>query len=328
MERWSFSQFWKLVPAKPNGSNALDLNQSTHGVKTEISRGKHNNKVPSARVDNGSTRSSFDFERSRRTFRKPLIHSVEISDPEAAKTELEKVKRSLRKVHESAFPPAAEDDKPKQIPGNIFSNSVQQVPKQTKGTEDPYNTLPVLVDIEAPATRDSMLGLQSQDNATDDDKIFTENKDSSVKQEKLDNKNQKVTSNESSEAKNESSQNGSNKQPKVPSYMLATKSAKAKLRDSSALLDHESHEKSHSTRRHSLPSITQKLTPANGKAKNKRDKSLTASKDGIGKAHLNKAFTLQHNFYNVLSSESVYHDVFYFQGKLTGEDDLKTGRVR
>lgn len=313
LDRWSVSNFWKAVSTKPGCSTLLDQNQSTQSVFTpETSRAKHNNKLPSAHVDNGST-PPFDFERSKGTFRKPTIHSVEISDPEAARSELEKVKRSLRKAHESAFPPAAEDDKhkPTQSSDNTFANS-GQVPEQNKSvaaenkTEDSYDTLPTMVDVEASAehskpteTIDSMLSLQTSintkplDNATENDKLYTENEYSSVKQDMLDKENQKVNLKDSSQLKHESAQNSSSKQLKIPSYMLATKSAKAKLRDTSALFEQEVSEESHSTRRHSLSSVTgtkltslpntQKLIPPNRKTKNKRDKSVTASKDGSGK---------------------------------------------
>ncbi|KAL9662187.1 hypothetical protein QQ045_027019 [Rhodiola kirilowii] len=317
LDRWSASHFWKpvSVPMKPDSSTPLDQTQSNQSVKTEMSKAKRNNKVPSARVDNGSSRSSFEVERSRRTFRKPSSHSIEISDPEAAKSELEKVKRSLRKVHESAFPSAIEDDKRKQSPENVFSVSGQNQLEQTKSIapekteEDPYDTLPTMVNVETspePHKVDGVIDSRAEnqtivdskplDIVTQDDKVPAENEDSFVKQdEQLDNENQKASMKESLHPKHEPTQNGSNKQLKVPSYMAATKSAKAKLKDLGSLaFDQETPEKSSSTRRHSLPSATvtkvsssprsQKLTPSNGKVKTKSDKPLSASKDGTGKA--------------------------------------------
>uniref|UniRef100_A0A7N0V2I2 DUF4005 domain-containing protein n=1 Tax=Kalanchoe fedtschenkoi TaxID=63787 RepID=A0A7N0V2I2_KALFE len=316
LDRWSASHFWKPAPVsrKPNGSIPLDQNQGPQDVKTETSRATRNRKVPSGRVDNSSMRSSFEVERSRRTFRKPMSRSVDVSEPEAALSELEKVKRSLRKVHESTIPTAIEEDKPKQSVENTSAVSVQDVSEQTKIiapakiTEDPYETMPTLVDVET-SPEQPMFGasdslpnnetnvhIKPMDAVGEYKNIHIEDEGSNVKQDALNNENQKPSVKGSSPAKHESAQNGSNKQPKVPSYMAATKSAKAKMRDQDLLVfEQEALEKTPtSTRRQSLPSATgtkvssssriQKLTQSNEKGKNKSAKPVSAPKDATGKA--------------------------------------------
>ncbi|XP_050379019.1 protein IQ-DOMAIN 31 [Argentina anserina] len=103
----------------------------------------------------------------------------------------------------------------------------------------------------------------------------------------------------STPAKQEHSENGLQNSPTLPSYMAATASAKAKLRAQGSprpgLEATEKTEKTNSTRRHSLPSSangkitsqsprTQKLVQSGGKGGIKSDKSLSASRDGNGKA--------------------------------------------
>lgn len=83
-----------------------------------------------------------------------------------------------------------------------------------------------------------------------------------------------------------------NNTPKRPSYMMATESAKAKLRmqNSSPRLSQDGNGKSNNARRHSLPSANGKVSSSSprthrasngsGKGGNRTDKSLSSSRDG------------------------------------------------
>ncbi|KAH9611903.1 hypothetical protein KSS87_002628 [Heliosperma pusillum] len=107
--------------------------------------------------------------------------------------------------------------------------------------------------------------------------------------------NQKSSRRASFSAKQEHADDGLQNTPKVPSYMQATQSAKAKLRaQGSPKLGQESAEKNNVIRRQSLPSPangkvssvsprTPKPVQANGKGGNKSDKSLLSSREGNGK---------------------------------------------
>ncbi|XP_074316376.1 protein IQ-DOMAIN 31-like isoform X2 [Silene latifolia] len=115
-------------------------------------------------------------------------------------------------------------------------------------------------------------------------------------EESIPSDNQKPSRRASFPAKQEHADDGLQNTPKLPSYMQATQSAKAKLRaQGSPKLGQESAEKNNVIRRQSLPSPangkvssvsprTPKPVQVNGKGGNKSDKSLLSSKEGNGKA--------------------------------------------
>lgn len=126
------------------------------------------------------------------------------------------------------------------------------------------------------------------------DNIDLTNGDLSEKEDMTCHENQKSSRKTSVAAKQERAENGLQNSPTLPSYMAATESAKAKLRvQGSPRFGQEGVEKNNITRRHSLPSLTnskissqsprtQRLVQAGGKAGNKSDRSLSASRDGNG----------------------------------------------
>ncbi|XP_047149983.1 protein IQ-DOMAIN 31-like [Vigna umbellata] len=114
------------------------------------------------------------------------------------------------------------------------------------------------------------------------------------------NENQKPTRKASNLTKQENGEDGLKNSPKVPSYMAATESAKAKLRalgSGSPRSGEDGTEKNNNTAgsgRHSLPSSTgnkissqsprtQRSVPAGGKGSKKSDRSIASSKGGNGK---------------------------------------------
>ncbi|OVA09057.1 IQ motif [Macleaya cordata] len=116
------------------------------------------------------------------------------------------------------------------------------------------------------------------------------------KEDQTSNENQKTSKRRASfPAKQENLENGLQNIPTLPSYMMATESAKAKLRgQGSPRFGHDGAEKNGFTRRHSLPSSTngkmsslsprtQRVVQVNGKGGSKTDRSLLSSRDGNDK---------------------------------------------
>ncbi|KAL5146391.1 Protein IQ-DOMAIN 31 [Glycine soja] len=111
------------------------------------------------------------------------------------------------------------------------------------------------------------------------------------------NENQKPTRKASNLTKQENGDDGLKNSPKLPSYMAATESAKAKLRaQGSPRFGQDETEKNNTagSGRHSLPSSTnkkissyspktQRSVPAGGKGGNKSDRTVPSSKAGNGK---------------------------------------------
>ncbi|XP_028229122.1 protein IQ-DOMAIN 31-like isoform X2 [Glycine soja] len=112
------------------------------------------------------------------------------------------------------------------------------------------------------------------------------------------NENQKPTRKISNLTKQENGEDGIKNSPKLPSYMAATESAKAKLRaQGSPRFGQDGTEKNNTaggSGRHSLPSSTnnqisshspkpQRSVPAGGKGGNKSDRTVPSSKAGNGK---------------------------------------------
>ncbi|CAJ1975256.1 unnamed protein product [Sphenostylis stenocarpa] len=111
------------------------------------------------------------------------------------------------------------------------------------------------------------------------------------------NENQKPTRKATNLTKQENGEDDLKNSPKVPSYMAATESAKAKLRaQGSPRFEQDGIEKNNTagSGRHSLPSLTnnkisshsprtQRSVQAGGKGGNKSDRSMPSSKGGNGK---------------------------------------------
>ncbi|KAL9314237.1 hypothetical protein ACSQ67_019689 [Phaseolus vulgaris] len=139
------------------------------------------------------------------------------------------------------------------------------------------------------------LGNQPEDIFKEDNSLLT-NGDLSHK-DLTGNENQKPTRKASNVIKQENGEHGLKISPKVPSYMAATESAKAKLRAlGSPRFGEDGIEKSNTadSGRHSLPASTgnkisshsprtQRSAQAGGKGSNKSDRSMTSSKGGNGK---------------------------------------------
>ncbi|KAE9609615.1 putative IQ motif, EF-hand binding, P-loop containing nucleoside triphosphate hydrolase [Lupinus albus] len=121
------------------------------------------------------------------------------------------------------------------------------------------------------------------------------NGDLSHKEDPTGSENLKPTRKASLVVKQERAENGLQNSPKLPSYMAATESAKAKLRaQGSPRLGQEGSERNNPARRQSLPSSTnskisshsprtQRAVEVGGKGGHKSDKTVSSSREGNGK---------------------------------------------
>ncbi|GAY39031.1 hypothetical protein CUMW_041260, partial [Citrus unshiu] len=241
------------------------------------------------------------------------------ADPvhENPQSELEKVKRSLRKVHNPLVENSAsiqseiEIEKPnhslEKLPTSFvcheglersLSNSGEKMKKDTTLTPSELpdvETTPDLVEMN------EMSDVPPGDLAADESKPWMESggKDETIpmtngnfepKEDSTNNENNKSSRKAAVLTKQERAENGLQSSPSLPSYMAATESAKAKLRlQGSPRSSQDSAEKNSGTRRHSLPSSTnskissqsprtQRVVHAGGK--NKGDKNHFSSREG------------------------------------------------
>jgi len=329
LERWSLSRPWKPAspPKKPVNTRVQKKMGNLQGTEVETGRPKRSvRKVPSV-FDNSSVQATSELERPRRNLKKVSSHPSD-SIQETPQNELEKVKRSLRKVHNPVNESSSQPEiieKPPQIQSRaIGSTQSQNVPAPNEANpveknknETSMTSKEEMVAASKPteekAVEEIVEGNEHVEFPNDDKaKIKSESFEINEKDENTPvangelkpreesmSENQKSSRRASFPAKPEHIEDGLLNTPKLPSYMQATESAKAKLRgQGSPRLAQDGAEKNNSTRRHSLPSSTNgKVTSASprtpkplqgsGKSGNKSDKSLSSSKDGSGKLLLN-----------------------------------------
>ncbi|KAI3963449.1 hypothetical protein MKW98_022871 [Papaver atlanticum] len=313
LERWTIFHAWGPLPRTKKFADSKSQKNKVNNVEAHTARSKRTvRKVPS----NGSVHSSSESAKPKRNLRKVPNHSVDPA-PEQPQNEVDKVKRNLRKVSNSTIETATNDQLPLEIEKPIrsvrkaSSPAAPVVPEQSNGdcadkmsadaaieiihqSDKEIVGTPVETDQLDDVTHDSppAVELPHQEIHSESENIPVSNGESISKEEDLaTNENQKDMKRRSSfPAKQEDLEIGSPKTPKLPSYMQATQSAKAKLRgQGSPKIGHDGEEKSILTRRHSLSSSASngKLSSASpraqrlssGKGGIKTDRSLSASKD-------------------------------------------------
>lgn len=297
VERWSSSHFWE--PSRERkGNDGPKFKKKQNGSRLETERVKSKRTVRRVPTVNNSgsnqSPSSSEFENPKRSMRKSYNHQA---DPlqENPQNELERVKRSLRKVSVSTV--EANDrsesvtEKPtKQTMKKVLTRQAPDVSEKvlnhsSENTSDPTVPVPkqpvMEVDNNHPVQDLALLPLE---NGGKDEKVSTINNDLNSKEDQTSTENERMRRRRSLPVKQEQPENdGSQKNTTLPSYMAATQSAKAKLR-----LGQNGAENG-STRRHSLPSSTNgksnsfsprmpKLVQANAKGV-KSDRSLSSSRD-------------------------------------------------
>ncbi|KAK2984376.1 hypothetical protein RJ640_005392 [Escallonia rubra] len=322
LDGWSASRFWETTPEpkKAPGPKSQRRQGITY-VNTETGRQKYGNRrIPAANVNGVSVHSTTELEKPKRNLRKVSSKSTD-SMQENPQRELEKVKRNLRKVHApitgSTIPSESEGEKPKAFQGKVLSSSGQDVVEHsmTNSTEK-IMTETVVIETQVSDIQrtpeplavnevfDSVPGgqpaslLLTSGNGGSDDSNPGQHGDFSSADNLTSNENQKSSQKVSFPAKQESPQTKSQSKSRMPSYMAATESAKAKLRvHDSARLGQDGLEKHNLTRRQSLPSSSQskttslsprahRLIQTAGKVGYRSDRSLLSSRDGNGKNNL------------------------------------------
>ncbi|KAL6610559.1 hypothetical protein ACP70R_040528 [Stipagrostis hirtigluma subsp. patula] len=328
LERWTISRVWKPIsqPKRVAGADAkAHTRKASYAMETESAKLKRNaRKSSSVPAEPSQTNTAIETEKTKRNPRKftsPAADPV----PDSQLTELEKVKRSLRKVTNSlpdtskASNPATESpghqevqcEKPlrsaQQVPiylenqepqnGNASDNSKMDIPVPDLQPDVEVVSHPVTKEekVDEPtfvAPASEIMPLQDINN---EENALVNDVEQGSKEEPLSTESLKSSKRRSSfSTKPEYPENGSKNSPALPSYMAATKSAKAKLRGQvSPRLSSDSAEKNGFTRRHSLPSSTngkmnsqsprtQRPTHSGGKDGVKGDKSMVTSRDASG----------------------------------------------
>ncbi|XP_030513616.2 protein IQ-DOMAIN 31-like [Rhodamnia argentea] len=321
---WSASVFWKPVPQPRRISKSQRKQGYSQISENETRRTKRGvQKNPASNVDIISAQAT--TEMPKRNVRKVSGHSMDPSQ-DSPQNEIQKVKRSLRKVHNPVVENAVihseiETVKPKDSLERRSINRGDDVLEQNnKASDDKMESetiltssnLPDAEKIEEPLEIDDRADIPfdgqvifdsnaSVENFVEDDSAPLTNGHQEPKNEEVAIQRDDSVSNEkrrsgrksSTPLKQEYEDNGSRTSPALPSYMAATKSAKAKLRvHGSPSFGQDGAEKSNLSRRYSLPSPanskinsqsprTQKPTQGSGKGGNKSDRS---SRDANGKA--------------------------------------------
>ncbi|XP_042008764.1 protein IQ-DOMAIN 31-like isoform X2 [Salvia splendens] len=310
--RWSLSRFWepsvrtkKTMRTKPQRkpeAEHIKLKKTIRKVSTMM------------HGENGCVASS-EIDKPKRVLRK-VSSQTEVAQ-EQNQSELERVKRNLRKVSASAVTapekPGPETEKPQPLHSvEIVAFATPDISEQEMvvSPENPGD-IDILADqtdsadlFKAPAktTKDEPIDVEqnnypvaetktpSLENDVKMESIPSLDDESSCKEEQNCKENHKIRKRMSLPAKPDYPENISQNSPNLPSYMAATKSAKAKLRaqGAAAKLAGEAIDYGNA-RRHSLPASTngklssllpriQKPLQANGKG-SKVNKSLTVSRD-------------------------------------------------
>ncbi|KAL8193495.1 hypothetical protein R6Q57_026630 [Mikania cordata] len=316
--RWSSLCFWDPLPQPKQPIDAKPKRKHTklqiEETETGTVRPKRSvRKVSSANNDNGLLNSS-ESEKSRRTVRKVNQqadsghgHSQgQGQGQEQSLTELEKVKRNLRKISVSASKPSEKSEfDPDNTSPALNKVSISPTPdlseKINGSTNGPYiesdkqpEPVPVPVPEEPPVQV-----RPPDDKSLDEPPIEPVSLETNGKHEteppanveSNGKENQKTRRRKSLPAKQEHHESVTKNTPTLPSYMAATESAKAKLRAQAAAKAAEEGAEDGFTRRQSLPSSTGKLmlnSPrvqkplnANGKGGGtKPNKSQISPRDG------------------------------------------------
>ncbi|XP_057446201.1 protein IQ-DOMAIN 31-like isoform X2 [Lotus japonicus] len=331
LERWSASYFWKPLPQlkKIRDSKSHRKQSSISIGEAQISKSKRTNrKLPTANFESVPSHTNPEFEKPKRNFRKI---SSQLSDPdqENPQSVLEKVKRNLRKIHnpvvENAILSEVEFETAKQ---HLVKTTVSErglITSNEKIKKEATFSMSSVPDVEiTPTLSDNKEVSDISSSYTTESKPLTETKTKDkctsggevknelfyvpeinfkdanspsknghlVQVEDLTaNKNKKSTRKAS---KQEHAENGLQNSPKLPSYMAATESAKAKLRaQDSPRFEQDVSERNSPAGRHSIPSSTnhkisshspgtRRSVQTDGRGGHRNERTISSSRGGNG----------------------------------------------
>ncbi|KAJ0841088.1 putative IQ motif, EF-hand binding protein [Helianthus annuus] len=316
LTRWSSSHFWDPLPQPKQPLDAKPKRKQTklqtEDTETGTGRPKRSvRRVPAPNNDNNGLSNSSENEKSRRTVRKfnhqPDSGHGQSQSQDQSLTELEKVKRNLRKISVSTSKPPekSELDIEKTSPtfnkvsvsptpdvseknndsinGSCVENVKQPEPKPEPEPEPEPEEPPVQAQapddkpLDQPPIEPPSLETNGKHETEPPSNVESNGKES-----------QKARRRKSMPAKQEHHESVSQNTPTLPSYMAATESAKAKLRAQAAARAAEEGGEDGLTRRQSLPSAgkvmlhsprVQRPLHANGKGGIKPNKSQISPRD-------------------------------------------------
>jgi hypothetical protein len=325
LERWTISRVWKPIsqPKRAGVDAKPHTRKASYAMETESAKLKRNARKNSMMQSEPSeTNTVIETEKIKRNTRKFTSGPAD-TVPDAQLTEFEKVKRSLRKVTDSMAQASKTSNTATEITEQEdhcerpLRNS-QQVQAHPKNRE-PQNgnlsddakmdtTVPDLQpdaeivshavknEVNEPAIVAPAAEIMPLQDINSEENALVNDVEQISKEEPYSTESLKSSKRRSSFlAKADYPENGPKNSPALPSYMAATKSAKAKLRGQvSPRLSSDPVEKNGFTRRHSLRSSTsgkmnsqsprtQRPTHASGKDAVKSDKSMISSRDASGK---------------------------------------------
>ncbi|CAL5325805.1 unnamed protein product [Camellia sinensis] len=337
LERWSSSRFWEPLarPKKSLNSKPQKKQANMQTVERESGRQKRGvQRVPALHGDGNSLHSTSEYEKPKRNQRKALTHQTEPVQ-EQPQNELERVKRSLKKVSVSAEEATDKSEavteklqrslkKVSSSPAPVVSE--QGINKSSEKTSDltvavsehpvvepPPKPLALHEPVEMlhddhPAVE--QLSSESGEKVMNGDKV---NEELSSKEDQS-KENQKTKRRKSFPGKQEYPENVSQNTPTVPSYMAATESAKAKLRAQGSPRLGQDGAENGLARRQSLPSSTNgkviSLSPrvqrpagqANGTGGSRSDRSLLSSREEDDPARVEEV-SVACCFWNIMELE-------------------------
>ncbi|KAJ8513832.1 hypothetical protein OPV22_004266 [Ensete ventricosum] len=310
LDRWTSSHFWSPLPRSKKSVNVKSRVRCSSAVESESVRLKSNvHKNVAAKVDVMT-----ESERHKRITRKmpsPPADFV-VENPQS---EIEKVKRSLRKVPNSTKEPS-ENQKPTCTPRkvtNSLSDSPQVANEHSSMKIKKDSVVSIDSKLEIVAAVKSVASGGPENAVIDDSTAIKPHRPEEIsKEESISNcdgelslKDEPISNEIQKSSKRRASfppkpepfaDNASQNAPRLPSYMATTESAKAKLRGQvSPRVGSDSAERYNMTRRHSLPTSTNgklnsqssrahKLIQASYKDGIRNDRSFTSSRDGSEKS--------------------------------------------
>ncbi|KAK9107723.1 hypothetical protein Syun_023734 [Stephania yunnanensis] len=288
LERWSNPRLWE---PPPHAVKVVDPKSQVSPGSSEIepSRPKRSvrSRVSAANSDNGVSSSIPEHEKPKRSVRRVWSHPVDAAE-ESPQNEFEKVKRNLRKVSHSATETVDHGEVGADKPINSFIKSASEKPNNSliKLASSPAPNVPdqsvsepaqQTADSSVPVSKEPEAGSAFKSVAVEEEVLLSQNEQSVDDLSPLENHEENNNmrdvdeipkENQTSEvnlkmnrkriaapsAKQEFRENDAQQTPKLPSYMAATESAKAKLRAQGSPMDEPADEPNGLTRRHSLPS--------------------------------------------------------------------------
>ncbi|KAG6656377.1 protein IQ-DOMAIN 31-like isoform X1 [Carya illinoinensis] len=312
LERWSLFQFWGPLP-QPRGIPNSKFHGQQDSIQTleiepiRVKRGVR--KFPTEKVYN-SLHQTLESEKSRRSLRKARVNQAE-SLHEHPQSELQRVKRSLRKISLAPDRSEAVTERPKLNMRKLSSSEASEVAQTEKSVDNFSEKVndPIVVvskdsefrEVEIlpkPLQVDEIVNMLHHDDPTCErlpletvdkiDNVPMVNEERIVMEDQTSKENQ--SRRKSFPAKQQNSENVSQNTVSLPSYMAATESAKAKLKAQGSPKFEQDGIENGFTRRHSLPTSNtsklimspqvQGLIQANGKGGRKIDRPPLSSKDG------------------------------------------------